>query len=61
MRKPMRQWVLKITEYAERLLQDLSLLDWPDSVKEMQSNWIGKSEGAQISFPLKDQNGQDCE
>jgi leucyl-tRNA synthetase len=51
-RKPMKQWMLKITEYAERLLQDLELLDWPESVKEMQRVWIGKSEGATINFKL---------
>ena len=49
-RKPMKQWMLRITEYAERLLEDLDLLDWPDSVKEMQKTWIGKSEGAIIKF-----------
>ncbi|HAC14703.1 MAG TPA: leucine--tRNA ligase [Bacteroidetes bacterium] len=49
-RKPMRQWMLKITAYAERLLEDLDGLDWPDSVKEMQKNWIGKSMGAEIKF-----------
>lgn len=48
----MRQWMLKITAYAERLLVDLDDIDWPDSIKEMQRNWIGKSEGAVISFPL---------
>jgi leucyl-tRNA synthetase len=52
-RKPMKQWMLKITEYAERLLQDLDLLDWPESVKEMQRVWIGKSEGATINFNLE--------
>ncbi len=52
-RKPMRQWMLKITAYAERLLQDLEELDWPESIKEMQRNWIGKSEGANVIFPLK--------
>ena len=51
-RKPMKQWMLRITEYAERLLQDLELLDWPDSVKEMQRVWIGKSEGALIEFDV---------
>ncbi len=51
-RKPMKQWMLRITEYAERLLQDLELLDWPESVKEMQKVWIGKSEGALIDFSV---------
>ena len=49
-RRPMRQWMLKITEYAERLLQDLDDLDWPESIKEMQRNWIGKSTGALVDF-----------
>ena len=52
-RKPMRQWMLKITAYAERLLQDLDGLDWPESIKEMQRNWIGKSEGAEVSFAVE--------
>ncbi|MFZ5801901.1 MAG: leucine--tRNA ligase [Candidatus Omnitrophota bacterium] len=52
-RKPMRQWVLKITAYAERLLEDLKLLDWDESIKEMQRNWIGRSEGAEVDFPLQ--------
>jgi len=51
-RKPMRQWVLKITEYAERLLKDLDEVDWPDSIKEMQRNWIGKSIGAEVNFKV---------
>jgi leucyl-tRNA synthetase len=51
-RKPMRQWMLKITAYAERLLQDLDELDWPESVKEMQRNWIGKSVGADVIFDV---------
>ncbi|RSK25326.1 leucine--tRNA ligase [Bhargavaea beijingensis] len=51
-RRPMRQWVLRITEYADRLLDDLDDLDWPDSLKEMQRNWIGRSEGAQVTFPI---------
>src|SRR5690606_35778125 len=51
-KKPMRQWVLKITEYAERLLEDLEELDWPQSIKEMQRNWIGKSEGAEVVFAI---------
>jgi len=49
-RRPLRQWVLKITAYAERLLQDLDLLDWPDHLKKLQTHWIGKSEGAKICF-----------
>ncbi len=51
-RKPMRQWMLKITQYADRLLEDLEGLDWPDSIKEMQRNWIGKSEGANVDFKV---------
>lgn len=51
-RKPMRQWVLKITEYAERLLEDLEELDWSESIKDMQRNWIGKSEGAEVVFAI---------
>ncbi|WP_223067173.1 leucine--tRNA ligase [Paenibacillus caui] len=51
-RKPMRQWVLKITEYAERLLEDLEELDWSESIKDMQRNWIGKSEGAEVVFQV---------
>ena len=53
-RRPMRQWVLKITAYAERLLDDLEELDWPESLKAMQRNWIGKSEGALIDFQIVD-------
>lgn len=49
-RKPMRQWVLKITAYADRLLEDLEELDWPESIKEMQRNWIGRSIGAEVDF-----------
>ncbi|MFA5692764.1 MAG: class I tRNA ligase family protein, partial [Acholeplasmataceae bacterium] len=55
-KKPMKQWVLKITTYAERLLQDLDLLDWPDNLKEMQKNWIGKSEGAMVKFKVSNSN-----
>ena len=51
-RKPMRQWMLRITAYAERLLQDLEELDWPESIKEMQRNWIGKSVGAHVDFQV---------
>ena len=53
-RKPMRQWMLKITAYAERLLEDLEDLDWPESIKDMQRNWIGKSTGANVTFKIKD-------
>ncbi len=52
-RRPMKQWMLKITAYADRLLKDLDLLDWPESTKEMQRNWIGKSEGARVLFKIK--------
>ncbi|MFC5471636.1 leucine--tRNA ligase [Cohnella suwonensis] len=51
-RKPMRQWMLKITEYAERLLEDLEELDWSESIKDMQRNWIGKSSGAEVAFAI---------
>src|SRR5699024_2975933 len=53
-RKPMKQWMLKITAYAERLLEDLEELDWPENIKEMQRNWIGKSVGAEIEFRVRD-------
>lgn len=49
-RRPLKQWILRITAYADRLLADLDLLDWPDHLKKLQSNWIGRSEGAAISF-----------
>ncbi|MDT1939391.1 MULTISPECIES: leucine--tRNA ligase [Carnobacterium] len=52
-RKPMKQWMLKITAYAERLLDDLELVDWPESIKDMQRNWIGKSVGANVEFTVK--------
>ncbi|WP_019243947.1 MULTISPECIES: leucine--tRNA ligase [Bacillus] len=51
-RRPMRQWVLKITAYADRLIEDLEELDWPESIKEMQRNWIGRSEGAEVRFVI---------
>ena len=51
-RKPMRQWVLKITAYADRLIDDLDDLDWPEAIKEQQRNWIGRSVGAAINFPV---------
>ena len=52
-RKPMRQWMLRITAYAERLLADLDTIDWSDSLKEMQRNWIGRSEGAEVVFQVR--------
>jgi leucyl-tRNA synthetase len=52
-KRTMRQWMLKITAYAERLLQDLEEVDWPENIKEMQRNWIGKSEGAEVDFAVK--------
>lgn len=51
-RRPMKQWMLKITAYADRLLDDLEELDWPESLKDMQRNWIGRSEGAQVKFTI---------
>jgi leucyl-tRNA synthetase len=68
-RQPMRQWVLRITAYAPRLLADLDLLDWPESLKEMQRNWIGKSIGAEVDFEIdsssipsaKDSSGDDAD
>jgi leucyl-tRNA synthetase len=53
-RKPMRQWMLRITAYAEKLLADLNTIDWTDSLKEMQRNWIGRSEGAEVDFQIAD-------
>ncbi|GAB2224687.1 hypothetical protein Drorol1_Dr00005453 [Drosera rotundifolia] len=58
-RKPMRQWMLKITAYADRLLEDLDELDWPESLKDMQKNWIGRSEGVELEFPVLDASGQE--
>ncbi|MEY4070444.1 MAG: leucyl-tRNA synthetase [Candidatus Eisenbacteria bacterium] len=57
-RRPMRQWVLRITAYAERLLEDLSLVEWPASTLEMQKNWIGRSIGAEVDFALDGVNGK---
>ncbi len=51
-RRPMRQWMLRITAYAERLIQGLGTLDWSDSLKEMQRNWIGRSQGAEVTFKI---------
>lgn len=52
-RKPMKQWMLKITAYADRLLEDLDEVDWPESIKDMQRNWIGRSEGAEVTFHIE--------
>ncbi|GAA2957736.1 leucyl-tRNA synthetase [Ligilactobacillus murinus DSM 20452 = NBRC 14221] len=57
-RKPMRQWVLKITAYADRLIDDLEDLDWPEAIKEQQRNWIGRSVGATIDFKVDGQDEQ---
>ena len=56
-RLPMKQWMLRITAYADRLLEDLEGLDWPESIKEMQRNWIGRSEGATIRFQVHQATG----
>jgi len=53
-RKPMRQWMLRITKYTERLLEDLAEVDWPDSIKKLQQDWIGKSIGAEVKFEIED-------
>jgi leucyl-tRNA synthetase len=53
-KKDIEQWILKITAYADRLLEDLDSLDWPDKIKEMQRNWIGRSEGWEVDFEIKD-------
>jgi len=52
-RMPLRQWMLRITAYAERLLEDLNIVEWPEAIKEMQRNWIGRSEGAEVDFPIR--------
>ncbi len=57
-RRPMRQWVLRITKYADRLLDDLEEVDWPESIKDMQRNWIGRSEGAQVKFTVANTDKQ---
>jgi leucyl-tRNA synthetase len=56
-RRPMKQWMLRITAYADRLLADLDEVDWPESIKEMQRNWIGRSEGAEITFGISEHAG----
>jgi leucyl-tRNA synthetase len=58
---PMRQWMLRITDYAERLLEDLDSLDWPEPIVKMQRDWIGRSEGAQVRFPVADQEALEIE
>jgi len=55
-RRPMKQWMLKITAYADRLLEDLEDVDWPESIKDMQRNWIGRSEGAHVTFDIEGHN-----
>ena len=55
-KKPMKQWMMRITKYADRLIEDLDFIDWPESLKLMQRNWIGKSKGAILSFDVKDSN-----
>jgi len=57
-RRPLRQWMLKITAYADRLLEGLDTIDWPESIKTMQRNWIGRSEGANVRFALSDDAGE---
>jgi leucyl-tRNA synthetase len=57
-RRPLKQWMLKITAYADRLIDDLDLVDWPDSVKAMQREWIGRSHGARVHFPVQGQGDQ---
>jgi leucyl-tRNA synthetase len=58
-KRPMRQWMLRITAYADRLINDLEMLNWPESLKEMQRNWIGKSVGAEVDFDVAGASGDD--
>jgi leucyl-tRNA synthetase len=60
-KRPLRQWMLRITSYAERLLADLDLLDWPESIKVMQRNWIGRSVGAEVAFPVEEHDDVEIE
>jgi leucyl-tRNA synthetase len=60
-RRPLEQWMLRITAYADRLLGDLDLLDWPESIKLMQRNWIGRSVGAEVGFPVEEHTGVDID
>ncbi len=57
-KRPLRQWMMRITAYAERLLDDLDEVDWPESIKLLQRNWIGRSEGARVDFPIADEADQ---
>jgi leucyl-tRNA synthetase len=57
-RVPLRQWRLRITAYADRLVEDLNLLQWPDAIKEMQKNWVGRSEGAEVDFRIPEKSGR---
>jgi len=59
-RMPLTQWMLRITAYAERLIEDLDELDWPRSIKDMQRNWVGRSEGALVDFPVRTRDGNDA-
>ena len=61
LRMPLRQWMFRITAYADRLLEDLALVDWPESTKTLQGEWIGRSEGAEIRFALDDDSGEHLE
>jgi len=61
LRMPMKQWMLRITDYADRLLEDLEDLDWPEPIKKMQRDWIGRSEGAQVRFPVIGHDGTEIE
>ena len=60
-KRPLKQWMLQITSYADRLLADLDLLDWPESIKTMQRNWIGRSVGANVVFPVEEHEGLEIE
>ncbi|MBX6311413.1 MAG: leucine--tRNA ligase [Isosphaeraceae bacterium] len=57
-RMPLKQWMLRITAYAERLIDDLELVDWPRAIKDMQRNWVGRSEGAEVDFPIASPDGR---
>ncbi|MEZ4845991.1 MAG: leucine--tRNA ligase [Bdellovibrionota bacterium] len=60
-KRPLKQWMLRITAYADRLIQDLNLVDWPDAIKQMQTHWIGKSEGGSVLFSLEKNPSQKIE